>query len=250
MAHTVPAPRTEPASGEIAGVPVVAWEEIAPEFSRRWEQGQHVILLGKTGSGKTTLALELMRERIAERDAMVAALGTKPRDQTLRRTGWPVVKVWPPTYAQRVTHHLIFWPPYSKPSTARNTTRPRVVEFLDEIMIEGGWTLFVDEMAYLVETLGLRWVLDEYWNGARSSGISLIAGTQRPAWLARSAVSQGDWGISFRINDLEDRRRAGEILGDRARYSEVIGGLRRHQFVMVRTVTDTAVISELPRNRI
>jgi len=229
-----------------AEIPRVAWAEVAGEFIDKWEQGQHVAILGKTNSGKTTLALELCRLRIEHRGAMVGVIGTKARDQTLRRTGWPIVREWPPTYAQMQTHHVIFWPSYSRPSTAKATTTPRIVEVLDEVMLAGGWTLFVDEMGYLVEQLGLRAVLDEYWNGARSSGISLIAGTQRPAFLARSAVSQTDWTICFRINDLDDRLRAGEILGNRRGYAEVIGQLRSHEFLLVRTVTDMAVISKLP----
>jgi hypothetical protein len=102
----------------------------------------------------------------------------------------------------------------------------------------------------LVETLGLRTVLDEYWNGARSSDISMIACTQRPYWLSRSAVSQGDWAACFRIHDTEDRLRAGEILGDRRRFFDIIGSLRntggRHEFLLVRVATEEAVITELP----
>lgn len=240
-------PDTDTRGREVAGVPYVAWDEIQPELMRRWEQGQHMLIIGKTGSGKTTLALELLEDRVDERGAYVMALGTKPRDQTLRRIGWPIVRSWPPTYAQRQTHHVIYWPPYSRPSTAKATSRPAVVKLLDELILEGGWSLFVDEMAYLVETLGLRQVLDEYWNGARASGVSLLAGTQRPAWISRSAVSQGDWAACFRINDLEDRKRAADVLGDRDRYMKVIGGLRGHQFVLVRLTTDAAVITELPK---
>jgi hypothetical protein len=202
-------------------------------------------LLGKTGSGKTTLALELIRQRIERKGAYALALGTKARDETLRATGWPVIRSWPPTYAQLQTHHVIFWPPYSRPSTARRTTAGPVSHMLDEVMLEGGWTVFVDEMAYLVETLGLRHVLDEYWNGARSSGLSLIAGTQRPYWLSRAAASQIDWAVSFFISDAEDRTRAARILGG-AHFADAIAGLRGHQFLVVRTTTGRGVITELP----
>ena len=255
MAPTRPALPTTPDSGRPPGrrplaapvedIPRVPWRQVVPELIDEWEQGQHVILLGKTGSGKTRMALELMRQRIRRRGAYAAAVGTKARDQTLRETHWPIVRAWPPTYAQLQTHHVIFWPPYSKPSTARGTTGPAVAHFLDEVMLEGGWTIFVDEMAYLIESLGLRHTLDEYWNGARSSGLSLIAGTQRPYWLARSAASQGDWGICFRINDEEDRARAAQILGSKQRYIPVIASLKQHEALIVRTVTDRAVITKL-----
>lgn len=239
-------PDRQTTPGEILRAP---WREVAPELVDEWEQGQHVILLGKTGSGKTTLALELIRQRVRRRGAYAVSLVTKARDATSRKTGWPIVRAWPPTYAQMQTHHVIFWPPYTRPSTARQSTGPAVTHFLDELMLEGGWTLFVDEMAYLVETLGLRHVLDEYWNGGRSSGLSLIAGTQRPYWLSRSAVSQGDWVICFKINDEDDRKRAAQILGGN-RYIPAIAGLRRHECLIVRTLNDRAVITELDRETI
>jgi hypothetical protein len=218
-----------------------------PEFIAGWDQGDHLVMLGKTKSGKTTLAIEMLELAIAHRQSHCVAIGTKPRDDTLKKTGWPVVRDWPPTYAQRETHHVVFWPPYSKPSTAKATTKPRLQKAMDEILLEGGWRVFVDEMAYLVQTLGLRYVLDEYFNGARSSGISLIACSQRPSWMARSGVSQVGWAVCFRINDTDDRLRAGEILGNRRRYAPVIGtlGIDSHEFLLINTNTDRAVISHL-----
>jgi energy-coupling factor transporter ATP-binding protein EcfA2 len=248
-------PRTDGAGYPSAGaVPYAPWDELEDELTDKWDQGQHVIILGKTGGGKSALGLALLELRARERAGSVVAIGTKPRDATLRATGWPIITQWPPTYAQRQGRRIIFWPRYTKPSQAAATNGQAIRDVLDELMIEGGWTVFIDEMAYLVETLGLRVVLDEYWNGARASHISLAAATQRPYWLSRSAISQGDWGACFRIHDLEDRARAAQVLGDRQRYIPVIGQLRntpgpsgRHEFLLVRITTDMAVVTELPR---
>ena len=224
-------------------IPVVPWSEIADDVVYDLDPGQHVAVLGTTGTGKTTFSIDLLNRLVNMRDSHVCAIGVKARDDTLRKTGWPIIREWPPTYSQYEGRKVILWPKYSRPSTAKRTTGPVLRDALDEIMLEGAWRVFIDEMAYLVETLGLRAVLDEYWNGARSSHISLIAGTQRPAWLARSSVSQSDWVISFRINDVDDRNRAGEILGDRKRFAPLVGELRKeeHEFVIVKG--NNAVIS-------
>src|SRR5258707_889299 len=53
------------------------------------------------------------------RPSRVVALGTKPRDRSLsalRSAGWPVIKKWPPSYGQE---HVIVWPKYGDPDTAK-----------------------------------------------------------------------------------------------------------------------------------
>ena len=227
-------------------VPTAPWSEVLPEFMELWEQGQHVIIIGRTGRGKTTFEHAILDARLEERDASVVIIETKPRDRTMQRLareGWHVIKRWPPDYAARASRRVILWPPYSVPSRARATTGPVIVEALDEIMLEGGWTVCLDEAGYLVETLGLRHVLDEFWQGARTSGICLVAGSQRPVWIARGQVSQGDWAISFVISDEDDRERMAQVMGSRKLWKPEIARLRDHQLLLVNTMTQAGVVT-------
>lgn len=230
------APLLLPASRATEKIERVPWSELRADVVYHLDPGNHMAMLGMSGSGKTTLAINLLNHLVAERDSFAVALGVKPRDATLKKIGWPIIREWPPDFEQRAGRKVVLWPPYSKPSQAKNTTGPVVRDALDEIMLEGAWRIFVDEMAYLVQSLGLRTVLDEYWNAARSSDISLIAATQRPAWLARSAVSQVDWVVCFRINDMDDQTRAAEICGDRKRFMPLIANLskEKHEFLIVK----------------
>lgn len=229
----------------------VPWDDVLPEFLELWEQGQHICLLGLTGSGKTTLGLHLLDQAAAQSGAHVFALGVKARDKTLVDTGWPIIDEWPPSWEEREGGRLVVWPPYTRPSTARRHTAERVAQVLDEVMLEGGWRFLIDEMQYIVQTLGLRSILDEYWNGARSSGISVIGASQRPTWVSRSGVTQVEWLITFNINDVDDRARAAEICGSRKLFMPAIESLRkpRHEFLMVHTITGRAVITRLPPSR-
>jgi hypothetical protein len=244
------------------GIPVAPWEDVAPEFFDGWEQGQHLSVTGRTGSGKTALCLHLLDEAADRRGSNGIALGLKLRDKTLKDTGWPVVREWPPTYQQLVKNgtveqtrqgpviygsRLAVWPPHGRGPEKR----ARVIRLMDELVQEGGWRLFLDEMAYLVETLSLRSELDEMFNQARSSGMSLIAASQRPTWVARSGVSQTEWAISFPINDISDRTRAAEILGDRQRFTPAIGALPdRHSFLLVHTLSGNAVVTRLEKRHL
>lgn len=229
-------------------IEVASWRQVAPDFIEAWGQGQHLVLLGKTGRGKTTFAVDALNRRHDQRDASVISFVTKKRDETssvLLEQGWTKLVDWPPTYAQRKRGRMIFWPPYTKASSYPGDVRSTFREALDEIMDEGNWTLYLDEASYMVESLKLRTSLDEFFTQSRSNGITLVAGSQRPVWVSRSMVSQHAWVCAFRIGDMEDARRAGEVMGDRDRYTPVLTSLGPHQFLLVDTIGDNAVISEV-----
>ncbi len=248
MTQAPPANDRLPAALERSGIEEVSWKAAAPEFVEAWDQGEQLVLLGKTGRGKTTFASEALERRHDQRNASVLMFVTKKKDQTsddLLARGWDRIKSWPPTYAQRQRGQLILWPPYTKASTYPKDVRPTFLEALDEIMEEGNWTLYVDEASYAVQSLHLRTSLDEFFTQSRSNGITLMAGSQRPVWVSRAQLSQHAWVCAFRIGDTEDARRAAEVMGDRDRYRDVLLALGPHQFLLCDTLGDNAIVSEI-----
>ena len=239
------------AEGGYPSFPRVPWEEVWPEIIEEWEPGWHALICGRSGFGKTHAALQLLDGRASEpeeggRAASVCILENKARDKILRGLGWPIIDRWPPTFSQREQRRIILWPKYLKASENAAHMKPVFMEALDEMMNEGGWTVYIDETAYFVENLGLRSTLDEFWNGGRSSEITLIAGSQRPVWVNRSMVSQAQWAFVFFIGDEDDRQRLGQILGSRRRFPPVIARLKRHECLAIRTDTGRGVITKLP----
>ena len=237
-----------PSDGTEEGIPRVSWKEVAPEFIDKWDQGEHLIAMGKTGRGKTTLINDILDRRHEQRGASVCSFVTKARDKTtsdLLTADWSRIKAWPPTYAQRDARKVILWPPYTKASTYARDVKDTFMHAIDEIMEEARWTVYMDEAPYFVESLGLRKSMDELFNQARSNEVTLVAGTQRPVWGSRSMVSQHCWVACFRIGDMEDAKRAGEVMGDRDRYTPVILGLGPHEFMLVDTIGDGAIISQV-----
>ncbi len=225
-------PRLAPSTGE------VPWEEFLA-FWFDWEQGEHVTLIGPTGGGKTTLALELLPRR-----DFVLAIATKQRDEVLYRLE--------DQDCQRVedfhelpdeaARRIILSVPLARGSESLGEQRKVVHEALVTVYRQGGWTVYLDEVRYITQFLRLGTDMELLWQQGRSSHISVVAGGQRPAFIPLSAYSQATHVFFWRTNDKRDLDRIGGLGGhdSRAIASEV-SRLPRHTVLYVNTRTGEKV---------
>lgn len=220
-------------SSQLADYPFVAW----PDFRRRlgWEQGQHATLIGKTRSGKTTLALQLLALR-----RFVVVIATKPRDpliDQLRRQGYYLSRTWP--VAHEIHERVVFWPRIESMDD-QWSQRQAVAGCLESIYKTGGWTVYLDEVRYIAEPsyLGLRSEVQLLWTQGRSLGVTVVAGSQRPAWVPLEAYSQADHLFLWREADDANLKRIGSITGTAGReIRELVPQLAEHECLYVNTVT-------------
>lgn len=225
-------------------IPVVGWPEFLRTFE--WRAGEHLTIIGDTGSGKSFLARELLRTR-----EYSAVFGSKPRDASLRAfedDGWTRIKSWPPPTSVR---RALLWPKIEKTADVA-ALRPVFAEALDAIYLEGAWAIWLDELPFLVgdrpPALRLREQLELLWMQGRALGVSVGAACQRPAHVPLLAYSQATWVIVFRATDDRDLRRLTEIGGsiDKSELRDVVRNLPRFAFVACHTPTGTAMISRAP----
>lgn len=218
----------------------VSWEEFQQMFGRAHRQGEHVAIVGQTGSGKSVLGLSLCKiigRRIAsdKRPTRVTVLVTKPRDDTVESLGWPVIKKWPPSYGQE---HCIVWPRGGTPSTATERQRRVFKPLLDTIYHEGGQTVYIDEESDFEEPLpdgmALRGTMVQYWTKARGLKVTLISGTQRPRNVTRSMWSEPSWLFVFPPDDEDDLKRVAELSGAKDDVMRIAPQLAGHTFLCVR----------------
>jgi len=214
----------------------------------RWRQGEHVSLIGPTGTGKTTAMLGLLQQR-----RYVCVLGTKPADETLsslvqRGGGYKRITAWPPP---RVRERVVLWP-----RVTRASDLPRIAGImrhaLDEAFAEGGWCIAADEVWFLSHKLKLADMLETYWSQGRSIGLTLVATTQRPAWVPRMMYSQATHLFLWRDADRTNLDRIKDITSgalNSGDIRQIVGSLAKHEALYLNTRTGAMARTTAPKRR-
>jgi hypothetical protein len=155
-----------------------------------WYVGEHVAIIGDTGTGKTWLlanALLPMREYV-----VVFVTKSDPRDTALwRRAGFRFIRRAKDMNDARY-NRFVLQPKYSQ----------QAVEgwrMLERVYRQGRWTVVIDEFL-LAERLGLREQIERLHTQGRSDKITVVVGQQRPVVTSRFALSQSTHIISFRVD--------------------------------------------------
>lgn len=207
-------------------VPFTPWREFFDAW--QWQLGEHVTVVGPTGTGKTTLIRALLRKRYLAGGA-VNVLATKPRDLSLsswaRHDGLTVIRDWPPRRnlnsmsittraANRLSlsadgreipwdMRLMTWPvKKGAPLNLMNENMQDVFRrSIHDMFWAGNWTIAAEELLTLSTILGLERDLVTLWTQGRSSGVTVIGGTQRPMNIPLYAYSQASHLFMFGDND-------------------------------------------------
>lgn len=223
--------------------PARPWSDVYAFLARNWQIGQHMTMVGTTGSGKTTFA----REALMLRD-WVVVLATKVKDKDLfeamTKQGYVVRDRWTPfdTSEPRV----IFAPPLRSPDKAGRQAQAeafrRVLIELFQVGGQGNWTVYCDEIAYLTNDLGLRTEIDTLYLQGRSLGITMCAATQRPRGVPRNVFAMATWFALWRVPNAEDRASASELVGGMQPVArEAMALMPPHELLLIDAVHDEAM---------
>jgi len=148
-----------------------------------WRVGEHLAVIGTTGTGKTYLVSKLMDFR-----ENVVILRTKPDD--IEFEGFKEFRTAKAMDDWR-NNRLLIRPKYEE--------QPRVCyDVLEKVWKMGRWTIVVDEFFY-VQRLGLAKSLERLLTQGRSKRISLVLGMQRPVQVTRFALSEITHLFAFRV---------------------------------------------------
>jgi hypothetical protein len=194
----------------------ISSDEWLKEFCDSWYQGEHVVILGPTGTGKTFHVQPILECR-GDHTCIIAL---KPRDDTLERfrhghnygyKRYHIIKKWPPQYGVRP---VIYW---EKPGGLEDLQEQgkRVHKALNQMYREGGWTIFIDEAGYMAGTLGLGKAIGVLLNQGRSSRISVVLCVTRPtsviARVPKEAFSQPRHKLIFKYENADELKAAAQV---------------------------------------
>ncbi len=231
--------------------PLVPWAEVHAHLKTGFRQGDHVAIIGPTGSGKTHLAFD-----VAELRGYVIVVACKPRDElvedALRRGYWhiPTDTIEIPYSDGRPLHpKVVYWPqlgerrrrklPQQEVLRAEKAhQRPRVGSALGYVRNEGHWTIMLDEGTWVCRDLGLQRDVDSALFQFRSLDSSIIILGQRPSWMGRYVLSSPTHLFLFNTNDGDDRKALGNISGvDSKLVAALVESLsfERHEFLYIDT---------------
>jgi len=223
--------------------PFTTWAKLIPEFNKGWDQGEHVAVIGPTGVGKTTLISQIVPRR-----DYVVVLVTKVFDTTMQKpfAGYHRLEAWPPKIHQS---RILLWP---KPGKSIRETKAKQREVfkhaLDSIFLERNWCVVFDEQHYMCKTLGLQPENEMFQHQGRSSGLSIINGCQRPAWVPLVTLSGSTHIFMWKNTTRADFARLSDIGGiDKREIESNMLTLSKHEFLYVNTRKGTVVRSEVER---
>jgi ABC-type dipeptide/oligopeptide/nickel transport system ATPase component len=191
----------------------------------KWKQGEHVIIIGDTGSGKTYLESKLLDLR----DHTIV-IKTKPDD--IKFPGYRTIKKYTDIGDLKTSKFVL------DAGFDMGLQRHHIANAINLAWKQEGWTIAVDETYYWTSVLRLERQLNMLLTQGRSKHLTIVAGMQRPAWISRFALSQATHAFIFRCEG-RDLTTLSQALSPKV--VKQVEDLRGHDFVYFNRATREVV---------
>lgn len=217
-------------------------------FGREWRQGMHVLVTGRTGSGKTALGRHVLEQHIRRGGFVCVFVGKLGRDDTIvkdyaKKDGWTRWHRWPRGGPKVFENKILLWPNtdrFRKVDDARKHQSLVFEDAFNRLARIGHWTVQIDEGLYTTSPhfLGLSNHVAMLHQMGRSSNLSLLTLAQRPSHLPLVIYGSVSHAFTGHCNLAEDRKRLAELgTRDPKGLMERIAKLENHEFMWTPVVS-------------
>jgi hypothetical protein len=212
----------------------VDFERLMGRIRGEWTQGQHTVVIGPTGCGKTSVLTRLLEAR-----KYVLVFGTKLYDTTYERfirSGYRRYSKYSdvPSWCDKA----MLWPKIQPGVPLKEIYKIQADAFrpaLNQIFHERGWTVVLDELHYICNELGLDAEAAMFHHQGRSSRLTMVDGFQRPANVPLVVYGSASHVFVWKTKQLDtDGKRLADFGGaDRRELTENLMALEKHEFVYI-----------------
>lgn len=213
---------------------------------RVWRQGQHVLISGATGSGKTALARHVVEIR-ARNGGHVVVMCMKPTEDKTITEDYKEFRRWkrwrrPASWEKRI----LLWPDVRKakgdPKIIKAIQKDVFTEAFHDINATGRWTVQFDEGLYTVSPTFLNMSEELAMSHAmgRSADLTLVTLTQRPSHLPLIIYGSASHVFMGRTREATDQKRLAELGAKEGSkvLANRISELTQHEFLWVPVAQD------------
>jgi hypothetical protein len=235
------------------------WPAFRSWLRRNVKAGEHAVIVGSTGSGKSYLAREVVP--MFGRNIVILD-GKGGDDPSLKIPGFTHVYKWPPpderwgavrgmvTGEKQGPIRVLLTRPIK---TADDFAHMRILfeQALRDLFPRKGkkvFALYVDEMQIIAdprEGMGLGRYIGPLLRTKRYHGMSVVTATQYPTWIPKSSYRESTHRWLFPIRDEESQEGLGRIAGNRKLIIPILDSLKRYEFLYYHAPTGRYVVSKV-----
>lgn len=221
---------------------ILTRQEFLQLFWHYQSAGEHVVILGPTGRGKTTLAGQML-VRPPTDGVLIPTIG-KP-DPALQHLG-KTADEWPPRMPLKLLMHdnLPFIRRFeNRPRQPKDFIRARGVYsgLLRWMFARPGWTIYLPDLQIISDPkmMGLGKDVEQLLLTLRKEGSNVWMDAQAPRWIPSAANDQTSHVLMFKNRDRRTRQRLQEIANiDMDLFDALMNDIGRFDFVWVDSLRD------------
>lgn len=199
-----------------------------------WQQGEHLSIIGDTGSGKTYLESHLLSVESGYRDYVIVLKSKADPDDRENWRGYKFIR----SASDIGLGDRYFLHP------APDNQRSEFATVLRMAYLQGGWTVVIDELYFAEHELRLGQAVNTLLTQGRSLGVTVVVGMQRPVLVSRFALSQCTHTFCF-SQEGRDAKTVAEATTPRL--AATVESLKRYQFAYYNRRTRELIVSDAKR---